>query len=126
MTEKFTINSSLPTLNEYIEAERRNKFAAAKLKKNATECVEWYAQAQAVILPKNTLFDIEIDWYRKDNRHDSDNVFFGVKFILDGLVKVKKLQNDGRKSIRNIRNNIITDKNSNSHFCIVKFNEVEV
>ena len=40
---QFTINSELPTLNDYIKAERGNKFAAAKLKKNATEGVAWYA-----------------------------------------------------------------------------------
>ena len=122
LIEQFTINTELPTLNEYIKAERgtKGKYIAAKLKKNATESVAWFVQSQSVLLPKDTLFDVVIDWYRKDKRHDSDNVFFGVKFILDGLVLSGKLENDNRKHIQNIHNNIITDRKSNANFCIVK------
>jgi len=125
--EQFTIETELPTLNEYIKSERgeKGKYTAARLKKNATESVAWFAQAQSVLLPKNTLFDIAIDWHRKDKRHDSDNVFFGVKFILDGLVLSEKLENDSRKYIRNIHNNILTDRKSNANFCIVKFSKAK-
>ena len=72
------------------------------------------------------MFDFEIDWYRNSKRHYSDNLFFDVKFILDGLVLAKILENDNRKFVRNIHHNICTDRNSNSNFCIVKINEAKI
>ena len=125
MIEQFTINTELPTLNDYIKAERGNRYAAAKLKKNATESVAWYATAQAVVLPENKRFDIEIDWYRKDNRHDSDNVFFAVKFILDGLTKAGSIPNDNPKVINNFRDYFTLCKEEKYVWCEVVFKKVK-
>ena len=118
MEYEFTINCELPTLNEYTNANRINvgasksksspsKFkrkpqintgiVANNMKKKAEAKVILFAKTQIKPLP-DTLFDVEILWIRTDNRHDADNVYFAVKFILDGLQKSGILKKDGRKT----------------------------
>jgi len=101
---KFTIPIELCDLNNYIKAERSSKFIiGANLKKEQTEiCMMFCKQLN---LDKEKQHDIIINWYSKDRKKDSDNIFFGVKFILDGVVKMGKLNGDGYKQIRNIHNN---------------------
>lgn len=106
-----------PTLNEYIEAERTNRFLASKMKKSATNAVKIMTLEQH---PEKLegLLDVQIVWGRKDNKHDPDNIYFAVKFILDGIVKAGVLPGDGRKNIRNIFHYIDqTIENS----CMVQF-----
>lgn len=117
---RFLILSKLPTLNEYINVERLNRFAAASLKKKYTGiCSE-----SALTMPKleDTLFDVQVNWFVLDNRSDADNVFFAIKFILDGAVESGRLKKDGRKNIRHIHHNIYTDK---TYKVEVIFNKVE-
>ena len=121
MIEILKIDANLPTLNEYIDLERSSRYGAATLKKNATNKVCLFANRMQKLPEK--LFDIEIHWIRTNNKHDADNVFFGVKFILDGIVKAGKLKSDGRKHIRNISHKIETSKETETNFCIVKFIE---
>ncbi|TAR65286.1 hypothetical protein BV242_07965, partial [Lactiplantibacillus plantarum] len=42
---KVVIKGELPSLNEYIKAERANRYAAAKLKKRYTALCSVYARA---------------------------------------------------------------------------------
>jgi hypothetical protein len=86
----------LTDLNTYVDTERGNRFAAAKIKKYETARVRGEALSQH--LPRLLRFDQLICvWYTKDARKDADNVAFGTKFILDGLVDAKVLPGDGRK-----------------------------
>ena len=129
--KQLVLGYPLPTLNEYIEAERTvltrtkkgNITLGATFKKKATAKVEHSAIHQ-IIEPLTGLYDIEINWVRTNNRHDADNVFFAIKFILDGIVKAGKLSGDGRKNIRNIYNNIRTDRDATGHYCTVIFKEI--
>ena len=86
----------IPTANEYIEACRINRFKAAKLKKDAEECIMW----QAAGMPKITgsVF-VSLTWFEETAKRDPDNVAFGKKFILDALQKCGKLPNDNAKYI---------------------------
>lgn len=106
MPFSFVIESKLPTLNEYILAERQNRYAGANMKKHATNTCSIYSLS----LPKDLqgLFDISIHWVVENNRSDSDNIFMGIKWILDGMVKSGRLNGDGRKHIRNICHSIET------------------
>jgi len=117
----YEIAHELPTLNEYINTERTSRYKAAKMKRvNTNMCAVW-----AGILPRlEGLFDVEISWETENNRHDSDNIFFGVKFILDGLVisqqhKGSKLK-DGRKNIRNISHKIETTGKKNTTVKLIR------
>src|SRR5574337_1510710 len=96
---KLVIEGQLPTLNEYINAERTNRFIAAKIKKEATEMVAW----QAKKLPKiEAPADYTFTWYVANKRKDPDNVAFATKFILDGLMAAGKLDNDSMKWVRSL------------------------
>jgi hypothetical protein len=100
----------LPTLNEYIQSERSHWAAAADLKKNATEAVIFACRGKQGIIDPNGLYDLEIHWIVPNNKSDSDNIFQGIKYILDGIVKAKIISNDGRKNVRNISHTIETVK----------------
>ena len=86
----FVIDGRLPSLNEYINAERSNRYKGAKLKKDP--------------------INVSIRWYEKDSRRDADNVFFAVKFILDSLVSYGIIENDSQKYIKTIDNVISIDR----------------
>jgi len=94
MNLKFVIKGELPTLNEYIGAERASKFYAAKMKKEATERVFWEIKAQTKHLTADKIF-LTIIYYCKNKRKDKDNIAFGKKFIFDGLQKSGVIPNDG-------------------------------
>lgn len=95
----LVIEGTLPTLNKYINAERTNKYMAAKLKKDATELVAW----QCKKLPQiNGQADYTFTWYVKDKRSDPDNIAYGAKYIFDGLQAAGKLANDSMKYVRSI------------------------
>lgn len=107
---EYEITEKLDTLNEYIEAERSNKYAAAQMKKKNTKICQIAAmQIKGKIDPLKQ-YDVEITWCVTNNRQDPDNVYSGVKYILDGLVKAKVIKNDGRKNIRFISHKIFTMK----------------
>lgn len=107
----FTIHTQLCDLNNYINAERGNRFAAAKIKKENTEIV-YFACLEAFGLKpkqfKNPVY-IYIDWYVPNKRKEKDNVAFAKKFILDGMVKAGVLRNDGFDDIDNFADNFYVD-----------------
>lgn len=103
---KLTYNVDLPTLNEYIEIERANKYRASTSKRVWTQKIKWYTMEQGIHKIPKGLYDIEVVWYRQNKKHDADNVFFGIKFILDGIVASGIIPGDDRKVIRDISHKI--------------------
>jgi hypothetical protein len=102
-THCFTITSVLPTLNEFILAERTNRFAGAKMKKTATRVCHYSAIHLKGKVDKSLKYDVEFEWNLPDMRKDPDNVAsMGCKCIFDGLVSAKVLADDGAKNIGNI------------------------
>ena len=114
--------TSIPDLNEYINAERSNRFIAAKMKEEATTNVMIEAMSQGRKLLSG-LYDVTFYHIVSDNKKDPDNIYFKQKFIFDGFVKARILPNDGRKNIRNITHLIRTIKGE--HFVIVRFREIK-
>ena len=96
-----------PTLNEYIDCERGSNIAAAAMKKKCTEQVKEQCVSQQ-IQPVNGKVDILFEWH-SSTRHDPDNVAFAKKFILDGLQLAGVLENDNRKFIGTMADEIIQD-----------------
>ncbi len=111
MTEKdilqrLTINGEMPTLNEYIKAERGNRYAGAKLKKEATDLVAYQTIGTPQIMQK---VDVLFEWHTT-RRADPDNIAFMKKFVLDGLVRSGVLKDDSQKHVGEFSDKIIKDK----------------
>ena len=86
-----TIRGKLPSLNEYIEAERTNRHIAAKIKRETDKLICWQIKHMEEI---RTKIRIRFVWYETTKRRDPDNVCFAKKFILDAMQKCGKLKND--------------------------------
>lgn len=98
ISQVLVIHGELPDLNTYINAERANKFGAAKIKKEATELVMWEVKSQK-LKPIKGRIDLIFQWTVKDKKKDPDNIAYAKKFILDGLKEAGIIENDGWKQI---------------------------
>lgn len=106
---KIIIDGPLPTLNEYTNDNRTHFHKGAKVKKNATRICQTYIQQainSGLVLPKLPM-DIKFTWYVKNRRKDKDNIAFAKKFILDGMVASKLIENDGWAQIGEFRDAFI-------------------
>lgn len=96
LSVRVEIPMKLPSLNEYINVCRTNRFQAAKYKRGIEDDI-------MVFLGKVPKFDcpvrIHFHWIEGNKRRDLDNICFSKKFILDALVKSGKLKDDNRKIV---------------------------
>ena len=123
MTYKFTIRGTLPGLNELIEAERRNRYAGAALKKQSESVVMHAARSLGKMRFTEPVYMV-YHWYEPNRRRDKDNISsFGRKVIQDALVKSKILQNDGWSNIIGFEDRFEVDKKNPR--IVVEIYEVE-
>ncbi len=94
---KLVIPHRLPSLNEVIGANRSNKYAGAKLKKETQGLIEHHIKLQDI--GEFDKIRISIDWYEPNKKRDFDNIASAKKFILDAMVKCNVIPNDGWKNI---------------------------
>lgn len=96
MVKKIIVPGRFRSLNEYIDAERSNRFRAAKIKRDAQDvvvlcarkCLGGWTAARPVWM--------HYTWYEKDRKRDLDNICaFARKVIQDALVETGVLANDG-------------------------------
>ena len=73
MKQTFTIPGRLPGRNEVTRADRGNRYAANKLKRETQEAIAWAAKA-ARIKPVTRPVTVTCTWYERDRRRDVDNV----------------------------------------------------
>lgn len=92
MEYRFEIPGTLPTLNQYVDKERANRFAAAAVKKQAQEQILSCIDDDAPRFPGYVT--VWFDWIRPDMRSDKDNVAFAKKFVLDALQEAGIITND--------------------------------
>ena len=95
--ERIIIPLKLPSLNDYINACRTNRYAGASMKAK-------YEGLIAIYLIKAKKHDkpvkIKFTWIEGNKRRDYDNVSGGGrKFILDALVECGKLKDDNRRCV---------------------------
>ena len=100
MKYRFEIKQRLPSYNEYSNANRRNKYAGAKMKKNVELMIWGYIcnQLKAIRI-KKPIF-ITFTWVEENKKRDLDNVCFAKKFILDALQKAGVIENDNSRHVR--------------------------
>lgn len=107
---KLIIPGRLPGLNEYIAAERSNRHAAAKMKREDMNTVLWACKSLRGWKAKDRVW-MHYRWYEKDMRRDMDNISsYGRKVIQDALVEGRYLQNDGWKNIAGFDDAFFVDK----------------
>ncbi|GEP72000.1 hypothetical protein FD12_GL001571 [Lentilactobacillus rapi DSM 19907 = JCM 15042] len=111
MINSFTIPQELPALNEYVNEQRRNRFAGAKVKKQATYVCSMYAKAAMNRGLKVTgKIDIYVHWFVSSKRKDKDNIRFAIKFIQDGMMEAGLIDNDGWQQIGDYHDEFSVDK----------------
>lgn len=97
---KIEIPFRLPSLNQYINECRKNRYAGANMKKTVDKDIEYYINQ----LPKyDKPIKIHFIWVEENKRRDLDNVCFAKKFILDSMVKAGKLKDDNRNYVVGFR-----------------------
>jgi len=106
---KIEIPFRLPSLNQYINECRKNRFAGAKMKKNVESDIGWYIKQ----LPEyKKPIKISFHWVEENKRRDLDNVCFAKKFILDSMVKAGKLKDDNRNYVQGFKDTFEYGKSS--------------
>jgi Holliday junction resolvase RusA-like endonuclease len=106
----FIIDGRLDGLNEYINACRRNKYAANNMKKGNQKVISYFILKALnngrLHAPSKFPVGLNIVWYEPNNRRDVDNVQFAAKFILDALVEMNVIPDDSRKYVNLINNRV--------------------
>lgn len=95
---KLFIGYDFPNWNNYINLERKNKFAANKLKQKEKDIVRYFTIGKRYT--GNYPIKITFKPHFKDRRKDLDNT--RVKGLLDGLVTCGVLKNDNLNHIQKI------------------------
>ena len=103
---KYTILGRLSGLNEYVNANRHNRYKGASMKKEAENLISAYLTP--VVCFKGPVH-IQFDWYEKNKQRDKDNIASAKKFIFDALVKKGILDGDGWKHIEYFTDSFAVD-----------------
>lgn len=115
----ITINMKLPSLNEYINLCRTNKYKAAKFKADIETEIAFYLCK----MPKyKKPIRINFNWIEGNKRRDYDNIAFAKKFILDAMVKAGRLKDDNRKCVTAFQDNFYYGKETK---VVLEIEEVE-
>lgn len=112
MQKKIVIPGTLPGLNEYIQAERSNRYQAAKLKRQTEDMIVMCIWEQAPGVKFTGPVHISYIWYEANQRRDKDNIAFAKKFIQDALVKAGVISNDGWQEIVSFADRFKVDKDN--------------
>lgn len=124
MKYKVEIPFRLPSLNDYINICRRNKFEASNFKKGVEGDIIWAIRKSKV--PKIELpVKIKITWIEKNKKRDLDNIVSAKKYIFDALVKEKIIKNDSQKYVVELLpDEIIIDRNVKDGKVIVEIEKI--
>lgn len=93
---RYVIEMKLPSLNDYIDVCRGNKYYANSYKARIESEIGLFLMK----MPKwDNSIKIHFTWVEKAKKRDYDNIAFAKKFILDAMVKKGKLKDDNRKYV---------------------------
>jgi Holliday junction resolvase RusA-like endonuclease len=77
-------------MNDYINVNRRNVYAANKIKQDET----FISMLKFKGVKINTPCKLKFTWYIPNKGNDLDNVASTKKFIIDGMTKAGTIKND--------------------------------
>lgn len=126
---KFKINRKLPSLNDYVNVCRRNKYQAADYKSNIEESIGWdirQALTKGELKPVTKQCDLYIEFHEKTRRRDTDNIQSSTKFIQDAMVKQRILPNDNRKWVNQIYHKVIDSDEDCAYVYIIPAGDIEL
>lgn len=96
----LVIPTRLNNLNDYITADRTNRYKGAAMKARNEALVKVAIKQQMRSLRIERPVYMEYTWYERNKRRDLDNISsFGRKVIQDALVQTRVLVNDGWNEI---------------------------
>lgn len=99
MKQHFTVEGQLPSLNEYIKAERSTRYAASTMKHQYQNQIV-VCMRRARLKPMKTPIILRYRFYERTVRRDKDNIAsIAHKFIQDALVVGGIIPDDGWKHI---------------------------
>jgi hypothetical protein len=105
MKQTLKIEGKLFSLNNYINAERMNRYFAASIKKKETQRVYFSCKTQK-IKPMDKIDEAFFYYYHDSKRGDYDGFEFYQKFIWDGLKEAGIILNDTQQYTPWIRHHI--------------------
>lgn len=104
----MTIEGGFPSLNDYIRAVNASRFKGNAVKRECTEAAAWCARAAR--MPRfSRPVTVRFLWVERNRRRDLDNVAFGKKFVLDGLVAAGVIGNDTPQYVRGFTDSFAYD-----------------
>lgn len=107
----LTIPGKLHNLNDYISAERSNRYVGAQMKKADQNIIIYYAKKQLKGICIEKPVFMEYTWHEANRQRDKDNISsFGRKVIQDGLVRAHVLRGDGWNHIEGFSDQFKVDK----------------
>lgn len=114
---KITIDYRLSNWNETINANRKNKYMGASLKKKEMNIIKMFLIGK----PKITKYPIKLNctWYVKNLASDLDNK--SLKSVLDAMQEVGILENDNCKHITEINHKVVK---SNKDYLEIELEEI--
>ncbi len=119
---KFKIDTKLPSLNEYINACRRNAYSGGNFKKDTDMICSVFIRKAKIPEIKSPVH-IRFEWHESTQKRDLDNVAgYGHKTILDALVSCGCLKDDSPKHVKGFTDDFVKDKKC---FCVVTITELE-
>lgn len=108
---ELVISGRLLGLNEYIAAERSNRYRAAAMKREAEALVLLHAKGCLRKWKQSCPVIMHYHWLEKDRRWDMDNISsYGRKVIQDALVKGGYLKGDGWQHIAGFSDGFAVDR----------------
>lgn len=124
-SETVTIPLRLTSLNEYINAERTNRYAAAGIKKKNQRDIEVFLRSaiNRGELHHHECASLEMKWTVPNRRRDLDNIAFSTKFIQDSLVEVGVFDDDNLDHITQLHHYAVIEKGVFSLELTIKEND---
>ena len=98
----FTVLGRLPSLNDYINACRVNRYRGAQLKRDTEAMIRLSiraARGRGKCWPVRYQCMVLFYWQERTHRRDLDNIFSSKKYILDAMVAEGIIKNDSQKSV---------------------------
>ena len=110
----FVVNQKIKSLNEYINACRRNKYAGAKMKADTEKVIEFEIQnalLKGTLKPVKKPCKVKFEFHEKTAKRDVDNISgFGHKTILDAMQNKGIIANDNQRYITGLIDEFIRDE----------------